>query len=369
MLWMGCLCAALVAGCGSDSTGNGPLPRANAEQIDAAVATAIAQGNLPGVVLGVWIPGRGDHVTAQGLADIPAGLKRESDHPFRIASITKTFIATATLRLVDAGRLRLTDTLATWYPAFPNAQLITIDHLLRMRSGIPDSADADFLAEYYANPLIALDAEAMIARAAARRGEFVPPGGATRYTNVNFMLLERIVEKASGSDIRSVLARQVFEPLGMRHTVYPAGTEFDSPLHGYSFEPASGLLVDRTLMNPVPAGGAGALVSTLQDLHTYARALCRGDLLMPATQRVRLQATPFEGAPEWLGYGQGVVRFGRFCGHNGTIFGFSSELWYLPKADAVIVINVNRLDADDQSRSTALFEAVAKQLFPDMVDW
>ena len=218
-------------------------------------------------------------------------------------------------------------------------------------------------------PTLALDAEDMIERAAARRSEFVLPGSTTHYSNVNYMLLECIVEKAAGSDIRSVLAQQIFEPLSMCHTVYPTGTEIASPLRGYSFEAATGRLVDRTLMNPVSVGGAGAIVSTLEDLHAYARALCRGDLLAPETQRVRLQSTPFEGGPALVGYGQGLGRLGRFCGHNGTIFGFSTEIWYLPEADAVIVVRVNLLDADDRSQSIALFEAVAKQLFPDLVDW
>ena len=68
-------------------------------------------------------------------------------------------------------------------------------------------------------------------------------------------------------------------------------------------------------------------------------------------------------------YGEALIRFGRFCGHNGTIFGYSSELWYLPEKDAVIVINVNRLDLDDQSKSLDIFFYVTNILFPDLVDW
>jgi D-alanyl-D-alanine carboxypeptidase len=51
------------------------------------------------------------------------------------------------------------------------------------------------------------------------------------------------------------------------------------------------------------------------------------------------------------------------------VFGFSSEMFYLPEKDAVIVINVNRLDLDDHSRSTELFLLLAKQLFPQQVSW
>lgn len=63
------------------------------------------------------------------------------------------------------------------------------------------------------------------------------------------------------------------------------------------------------------------------------------------------------------------MEFGSFRGHNGTIFGFSSEMWYLPDENATIIINVNRLDLDDHSKSTDLFLLVTKTLFPEYVDW
>jgi D-alanyl-D-alanine carboxypeptidase len=68
-------------------------------------------------------------------------------------------------------------------------------------------------------------------------------------------------------------------------------------------------------------------------------------------------------------YGEGVVFLGEWCGHNGTIFGFSSEMFYLPEEKAVIVVNVNRLDLDDESKSTEIFLGVSKILFPEYVEW
>jgi D-alanyl-D-alanine carboxypeptidase len=75
------------------------------------------------------------------------------------------------------------------------------------------------------------------------------------------------------------------------------------------------------------------------------------------------------GDPSFLRYGQGLVLLGHWCGHNGTIFGFSSEMFYLPQKEAVIVVDVNRLDLDDQSKSTEIFLGVSKILFPEYVDW
>ena len=354
-------CALLLVGaCGADDETAPTYPPDTRRQIETVIDDEMATRNLPGVVVGVWQAGFAPYVVARGQADLATGRARAADDPFRIASITKSFIGTAVLLLVDRGQLALTDTLDRWYPAFPNARLITVDHLLRMRSGIADSADKAFLAEYHADPLIALDAEAMIARSAARRAEFIAPDTVTRYINVNFILLERIVEKTAGTDIRTFLRRNVFDPLGLAHTLYPTDSTLPGALRGYSLDAASGRQVDRTVLNPLPAGGAGALISTLDDLHVWGRALCAGGLLSPALQAARQVPTHLEDEPAFVGYGIGLARLGRFCGHNGTIFGFSSELWVLPERDAVIVVSVNRLDLNDASQSFAVFARVAR---------
>jgi D-alanyl-D-alanine carboxypeptidase len=67
-------------------------------------------------------------------------------------------------------------------------------------------------------------------------------------------------------------------------------------------------------------------------------------------------------------YGQGLVIFD-WCGHNGTSFGFSSEMFYLPQEEAVILVDVKRLDLGDESKSTEIFLGVSKELFPEHVDW
>lgn len=371
--WRAAAAACLLALCsacggGGDHDDSGPLDAATRAQIDAIVQQQIQAEQLPGTVVGVWIGGQ-RHVTAQGLADLGTGRARAAGDPLRIASITKTFIGTAALLLVDRGTLARSDTLDRWYPDFPNAASITVADLLRMRSGIPDSADQAFLEAYWNDPLLPLDAEAMIARAAARGTEAIAPDQVTRYTNVNFMLLERIVEKASGQDIRSFLDREIARPLGLAHTSYPRDEVLPGPLRGYGRAGPGAPLEDRTRVDPRAAGGAGAMVSTLDDLGVYTRALCRGDLLRPQTQAERLRPTVLEGRPAFIGYGEGLARIGRFCGHNGTIFGFSTEAWYLPEADATIVVSVNRLDLDDASKSFNTFALIARALFPTLVDW
>jgi D-alanyl-D-alanine carboxypeptidase len=128
------------SGCGSDAQDDSRFSDDIVRQLDHTVTQHMEENALPGVVVGVWVPGEGEYVVARGLANLETGRKRDLDDPFRIASITKTFVATAILQLVDEGKLSKSDRLSKWYPDFPNADQITVDDLLRMRSGLVDGS-------------------------------------------------------------------------------------------------------------------------------------------------------------------------------------------------------------------------------------
>ena len=96
---------------------------------------------------------------------------------------------------------------------------------------------------------------------------------------------------------------------------------------------------------------------------------CSGNQLIPETQQARLETQHLEGAPEYVGYGEGIGSSagGKFWGHGGTISGFSTEMWYIPEEDATIVISVNRSDETMDSHSGDVLLAVLKTLFPEDV--
>ena len=342
----------------------------NIQKANDLIAQEMKDKNLPGVVVGVWTPDEGEYVTAQGIANLDTERSREPEDPFRIASITKTFTGTAILQLVDEGRLSKSDKLSIWYPDFPNADEITVDDLLRMRSGMVDPyASNDFLQDYYDNPGANITPEDMIEAATARADEFEPPDQKTKYNNLDFVLLGEIVGKVSGNDLGVQISQGIFEPLGMENSLYATNDQLPGELRGYALNSETEEFEDKTVLNPAVPGAAGAIVSDISDMRTYSRALCTGDLLQPETQAARLEAEQMDGEPDFIQYGEGILQLGKFCGHNGTIFGFSSEMFYLLEEDAVILVNVNRLDVDDQSKSTDLFLAIAKTFFPEYVDW
>ena len=78
-------------------------------------------------------------------------------------------------------------------------------------------------------------------------------------------------------------------PLGMTNTIYPVNAELPGELRGYGLNPESEQFEDKTILNPAPPGGAGAIISDISDLGVYARALYNGDLLTPQPNKSALK--------------------------------------------------------------------------------
>jgi D-alanyl-D-alanine carboxypeptidase len=332
-----------------------------ASELDGTIEGIMTANNLPSVAVDVSIPGRGRYVFTRGAADLGTGLRRDERQPFRIASLTKTFVATAVLQLVDRGQLRKADPLAKWYPDFPNADKITIDDLLRMRSGIAAPGDEELAAAVYDNPTAPAPTLAeMMSQAAALAGDFKPPNQEGVYTNLNYDILGGIVQRVTGVDVGAFITENIIKPLGLRQTRYPTEDHLPGGLRGYGFNSGTQQFEDKTELNPALAGPAGAMVSSLADLRRYVRALCVGGLLSPAAQKARLEGQALAGSA--TEYGEGVITGPSVCGHGGTIPGFSTEMYYVPAWDATLVVSVNRLDRDDTLQTVPVTTAVSNAL-------
>jgi D-alanyl-D-alanine carboxypeptidase len=349
------------------TSGDARFSAENLDKLDRTIARVRKDKNLPGVLVGVSVPGEGEYVSAHGLANLHTQTKPQPSDQFRIGSVTKTFVATAILQLVEEGKLRKSDTLSKWYPDFPNADEITIDDLLRMRSGIPHYWNEETLRHYYDNPQQNVTNEGIIEATAAKADQFKPPDQETEYSDTNYNILGAILEKVSGNDIATQLDQSIISPLGLENTFYPTDDELPGDLHGYGLDPKSGELEDKTILNPAPSDGAGAMISDMSDLAVWSRALYKGDLLTPKTQQARLEVQRGEGVSASSGYGEGIAKLGKLWGHGGTIAGFSTDMWYLPEEDATIVISVNRCDETYVNRSNYVLLPVLMSLFPETV--
>ncbi|MGW5850903.1 serine hydrolase domain-containing protein [Streptomyces sp. NPDC055254] len=343
------------------------LTPAVAAELDAAVRRTMREANVPGVTVGLWAPGKGSYVRSFGVADKATGAPMRQDLHVRIGSETKTFTVTALLKLVDQGRVGLDDTIGRYVAGVPNGDRITLRELAGMRSGLFNySEDADFIKAFEANPDKPFTPRQLLAYSFAHPVRFAPDAE-FEYSNTNLILLGLVVEKITGRPLHEVVQREVLVPAGLRRTVFPTDADIPAPYaQGYTDQTASGKLVDSTHWNPTWAWAAGAMISDLQDLRTWARVLATGTLLTPATQAERLKTKPINVPGD--GYGLGIFDVQGWIGHNGSLPGYETLTVYLPEAQATMVVLLNTdVQTDGQEPSTLFGEAVTSIVSPGHV--
>jgi D-alanyl-D-alanine carboxypeptidase len=369
------LCAASLTGC-APSPASTPQAAARAfsavetDKIDAAARAALT-GGVTGAVVGIADPERGTFLRAYGTADA-AGAALLPDMHYRIASVTKTFTADAVLRLVDQGRVGLDDPVSRYVAGVPNGDAITVRNLLAMRSGAYDfTDDKEFFARYTADPTLPWTDDDTLAILRAHAAQFTAPGAKTQYCNTNYALLGLVIEKASGRSVQQYLTTVVGE-LGLGATSYPTDDALPAPfVHGYlgdgSSPPPAGGYRDVTASNPAVAGPAGAMISTVPDMVRYASLLGTGAGLSPATAKERQTWGPLTASGVRLQYGLGITQLGDWVGHDGSIFGYSNMVFYLPSAQATVVVMSNVADAvavPSQALWGEIVGEIVKALYP-----
>jgi len=150
---------------------------------------------------------------------------------FLLYSITKTIMAVAALRLVHEGHLHLDQHLASWLPEFPPARDFSLRHLLQHTSGLPDYGALKQYHDAVRRGARPWTEDEFLARTDARRLRF-SPGSAFEYSNIGYMLLRRILARASGENLAELLHRAVFTPAGIDDAAVPVTK---SELPAFSF--------------------------------------------------------------------------------------------------------------------------------------
>lgn len=310
---------------------------------------------IPGVEAAVNVPGEGCWEGISGHGDIADQAPLSPGSEFPAASITKSFTATVILRLVQDGRLSLSDPVSRWVPYIQHASSITIKNLLNMTSGIYSEPDAAFEQQLQAHPQMTVTPGQLI-RAAAAHGPVGPPGTVS-YSNTNYFILGLIAQDVTGRTIQQLITDWIIRPLHLTGTSVPASAaQLPANLvHGYqvTLGNAADVTAQYRRFGPELGGAAGAMVSTLGDLERWAYALGTGELLTPALQQLRLSfpagpAAPFAPLPG-TGvstilpgrYGLGIGSFGGLLGHNGGSTGYQADMFYLPARNATIVLLIN----------------------------
>jgi D-alanyl-D-alanine carboxypeptidase len=337
-------------------------------RLDGAAERVMAEAHVPGVIIGIQGPD-GEYLRAFGVADEKTRAPMKTDFYSRIGSQTKTFTVTAVLLLADEGRLSLDDPISRFVDGVPRGEEITLRHLSRMQSGLPNySLDPAFAQALYLDPRRVFSPGQLLGYAFSQPSAFAP-GDGFEYCNTNTVLLGLVVEKVSGQSLPAYIRDHISAPLAMSDTSFPADASFPKPhAAGYTVQSADGRETTATDWNPSWAWAAGSMISTVRDMHIWASALATGKLLSRQMQQERLQTVDAEGAPAPHGYGLGVFNLAGWIGHNGSLPGYQTVSVYLPERRTTLVIFTNTdIPHHGTDPGTLLATALTSELTPDHV--
>jgi D-alanyl-D-alanine carboxypeptidase len=305
--------------------------------LDAVLKKSFKESDAPGVVAAVQTP-QYTWVGVLGVADRASGAPMTPEVHHRIGSVTKTFTATLLLQAADEGLLSLDDTIDQYVKGVPNGDKITLRQMADMTSGIASyTEDKQWVNEGLSDPTKVWAPEEL-ARNGIKESPLFEPGTEWFYSNTNYVLLGLVLEKVTGKPIGDLYREQIIEPLVLKNTSFPEPSDSSIPephAQGYTLQGRSSgqKPTDATDWSPSEAWTAGQMISTVDDLLVYGRALGTGKGLLSAGQQSErldsfvsdvppLNQPPLKGD---LAYGIGLGKDHGWIGHNGEIPGFNTS--------------------------------------------
>lgn len=257
---------------------------------------------------------------AFGYASLDPEVEASQETKYRIGSISKTFTAAIIMKLVEEGALTLDTKLSEFYPDIVNAEEITVEQMLRHRSGIYNFTSSEDYTSWMEEPATR---EEIVGRI-EELGSVFEPGEKFEYSNSNYVLLSYIAEQLEEKDFADIIEERIVQSCDLSDTYY--GNEIDvSDQEAQSYtNPGEWELATETDMS-VPSG-AGAIVSTPTDLNRFLNCLFSEEIVTASSleQMKDLQDNYGLGLFEVPFYDKKAL------GHSGGIDGFQSNAFYFP---------------------------------------
>ncbi len=329
-------------------------------KVDSFVNLQMTQKGIAGLSLAVMNEGKIIHSKGFGYANLEHKVPVTTNTVFLMASVTKTFVAVATMMLVEKGSISLTDTIGKFVHDIPSHwKVVTIQQLLSHTSGIKGSIDwpppcktelkydnfnytrADVISETACLPLS------------------FPPGEKWDYSGRGYYVLGMLIEAVSGKTFENYLKENIFDPLQMSNTrMINYKTIVPNRATGYQKE--NNQFVNKIMpQDPIIEFSDGGLVSTVTDMAKWDAALYSDKLLKKET--LQLMFTPVKikdgFAPYGLGFGTTPFQGHKRVGHLGRIPGFESAFSrFIDDKISVIIflnteLNSGQLDMANQIAS------------------
>jgi CubicO group peptidase (beta-lactamase class C family) len=304
--------------------------------------------HVPGVALAVHVNGE-TFTAGLGVTSSAHPLPVTPDTIFQIGSITKTYTAFVLMRLVEQGKLKLSDRVIQYVPDLqltdPQVrETVTIEQLLTHTAGwdgdiFTDTGNGDdALAKYV--PLI------------ANAPQVVPNGTHVSYNNAGFALAGRVIEVVTGERYEDVVQKQVFEPLGLQNShFFAADVMLKRFAVGHFVTPDNTAIVANPWPIPRSSNPAGGIACSISDLVSYGQMMLRGGKAEDGTVLLGEESfASLKQAREYVGPGERYVALswftektasGQIWEHGGGTNGQISQLAVVPEQNFIFAMTTN----------------------------
>ncbi len=316
------------------------------EELSGFVEAAAARSGIPGVAVGVWADGR-EVYACHGVTSIDNPLPVDLDTLFVLGSVTKTYTATALMRLVAEGRVELDAPVRGYVPELRladehAAEQVTVLNLLNHTSGLGwdlllDTGEGD-------------DALAGLVAKLAELELIAPPGARASYSQAGYSLLGRVIEKVAGMPYEKAIASLVLEPLGLSHSFFaPVDVMTRRFAVGHNRGEDGTLSTARLWRGPRGRNPGGGLASSAADQLRWARFHLgdgrgeSGERVLPAEVLHQMKEPTAELRGSTLGDAFGICWFlrdvdgVRTVGHGGSANGQFAELLMVPEQGFAVI--------------------------------
>jgi len=305
-----------------------PLPDTAQEQVNEAIGYG-----FDGMIVYVDQAGKPPEFYAAGWHDRKNKIPAYPQALFKIASITKLYIAVATTKLVKKGRLSLDKTLAYYFPGLAgrieNSEKITLRMMLQHRSGIPNFVDHP---DYWTNP--PKNKQETLEYALDLPADF-EPGEDYGYSNTNYMLISDLIDKTLGYSHQQYIKEEILVPLGLKNTFGSLHeVDIDDVMSGYYVGIETDFKTEDT----------GLMLATAEDVGIFLRALNNGSLFDEGEQEIYSSIYVYE--------------------HTGLIPGYQSIAKYHKDIDTVVIqfVNTTNFDGYTWNLSEIIYSRIVKIL-------
>ena len=352
--------------------------------VDSTAAAFMRESGVPGLAIGILRPGHSNIEKGYGVTRLGTDTAATDRTIYHMASISKPFVATGVMQLVEAGKVELDAAVTRYIPYFrmkdPRAASITVRQLLTHVSGMPDVTD-------YAWDRPEYDAGALerYIRALADSSLIAAPGERWAYSNIGFEILAELIAKVSGQEFEVYVRERILAPLGMTHSTMLM-SDIDSTRLAWGHTRSDSGVVSQTTSYPYNRRHAASstMHSDAHDMLRWARAnLNRGELdgqriLRPETyerlwgkerdmfEALKARAAAANVELPYQSFHQGLSWFvvgwkgHRLVNHSGGDRGFRTALFLAPDDSVAVVVMANQDGADVGVLARALLGLVLR---------